>query len=269
MLFQPRPFDGLLVPSATGRFADPFGTTVTPASGSKGSWAEVFSSAPREVVGLEIQINGNRTLNASRDTLLDVGIGAAGSEVVIIPDLICGDAGPFTNGTMAYLFPFRIPEGTRIAVRAASTVTTAFSVLINLMTRQPFAPMIEKVSAVGVSTATAGTGLTPGTASFSAWVSLGTLPHDAFWWQIGGQVNAADTSHNAAGIDLQLAYGDASTKVPLTQLALSISGNEQTCQYQNRIARWKFAPSGTTLYVRGQSSAATVDPLNIVAYAGV
>ncbi len=269
MLYHPRHRGGLLIPSNTGRYANAYGTSVTPASGSKGSWTQIFASTSEEATWIEIVIHNNQTNNASRDTLLDVGIGGAGSEMVIIPDLVCGDADTFTTGAKIYRFPLRIPAGTRIAVRAASTVTTAFNVLINLLTRQPFGPTISKVSAVGVSTATAGTGLTPGTGSLSAWVSLGTTPHRAIWWQLGVQVNAADTSHVAAGVDLQLAFGDGTTKIPITQIAYSVSSSEKNVINQNRLAGWRDVPEGSTLYVRGQTSGASADPLNLVAYAGV
>ncbi len=268
MLYLPPPRNGLYTMSDTSRIANTLGTSVTPGSGTKGSWAEVIASTSQEVSWIEIHINSNNSSGASRNTLLDVGIGAAGSEVVVIPDLIGGNAWSYAADGIFYRFPLMIPAGTRIAVRAAGSVTTAFNVLVNLLTHRAFDQVCGKVSAVGIASATQGTGITPGTASFSAWVSLGTTPHNAFWVQLGVQVNSADTSHNTGATNTELAFGDATTKIPLiSHNPLFTSGSETHSLIASGIEGYRYIPSGSTLYARAQTSA-NADPVNVAAYVG-
>ncbi len=110
--------------------SDSGGTSIDPgaSANTKGAWVEITSGCLRPILGLSIAI-GNQ-LNTARTTgawLLDIGVGAAGSETVIIPDL-----GLIASGTSdrvsPYVFPFiplSIPVGTRISARAQSTITDA------------------------------------------------------------------------------------------------------------------------------------------------
>ena len=99
MLFVPAGANsfGVVQESFTGRPASAMGTAVTPAVGSKGSWAQVFASLDHDTYGLLVNINSNTDSAASRNTVLDIGIGAASSEIVLIPDLIAGNANIYTG----------------------------------------------------------------------------------------------------------------------------------------------------------------------------
>jgi hypothetical protein len=90
------------------------GVTVTTgaANGTKGSWAEISSSAPHDIRYLGF-------IASFRDHVLsvvfDIGIGGAGSEVVLVPDIQVGPWCPAFN-----VYPVSIPAGTRIAMRSAA-----------------------------------------------------------------------------------------------------------------------------------------------------
>ena len=105
------------------------GTTVDAgtSANTKGAYAEVVASATRKIEGLVVAFgNGNDATRASGEWLVDIAIGAAGSEQIIVPDLhislSTAEAKIFPQ-TYPFL-PIVIPAGTRIAARAQSTLTT-------------------------------------------------------------------------------------------------------------------------------------------------
>jgi hypothetical protein len=256
--------------SQAGRPTAPQGTSVTPAAGSKGSWVQVIASLSEDTYGLIIQINNNNVSAASRNTVLDIGIGAAASEIVIIPDLICGNAvnANTAGGGVWYFFPIMIKAGTRIAVRSNSSVVTAFNVYIEAL-QKPSNPSMVKaagfVEAIGI-TGNDGVAVTPGTTGEGAWVSLGTTTRDCWHWQIGAQVDNADTTQNAAILHLDLAYGDATNKqIILESVVLNTTTTEGQCLNLHTVGAESRVPAGSTLYARAQHSG-TIDTINMAAY---
>jgi hypothetical protein len=118
--------------------ATTYGTTVDPGgvAHTKGAWVELSSGllAPTKGFSLGFSDRGNAA-KASSDWLFDVGIGAAGSEQVIlgnVPLLCLTGASP-----LAYIYtpflPFAIPSGTRVAARSQCSVTDATDRLIDVI----------------------------------------------------------------------------------------------------------------------------------------
>lgn len=246
------------------------GTLVTPTVGSKGSWAEAIAALANDTFGLLICINTNSTSGASRNSIVDIGIGASGSEVVLVPDLIGGNATGYATGGngLWYFFPVAIPAGTRVAVRAQSTVTTAFRVFIQGF-QKPANPAMMKnaafVEAIGM-TAPNGTAVTCGTSSEGAWTLLGTTSRQCWLWQVGAQVQPGDTLHNAVAIHIDLAEGDGTNFRTLIQDAvLSTTTNEQASMPPITIGCEVPVAAGSSIYARAQTSG-TADPLYITAY---
>jgi hypothetical protein len=103
---------------------DPGGT-----ANIKGAWTQLIASSPVEVDAISIMIGQagdvNRTNNAT--ALLDIGLGASGSEAVIIPNLFLRWTttldGPFLTGEV--ILPISIPSGSRLAARGQCTDVTA------------------------------------------------------------------------------------------------------------------------------------------------
>jgi len=246
------------------------GTSVTPVVGSKGGWAQVIAALDHDTYGLLICVNTNGAASASRNTVLDIGIGAAASEVVLIPDLIAGNAPSYIThgGGLWYFFPIAVPAGTRISARAQGSVVTAFRVYVQAM-QQPFNPsMIKKASFVETigMTAPTGTALTPGTTNKSAWVLLGATVNRCWWWQIGAQVTSADTAHQASAVHLDLAVGNGTDyNLILRDVVFMTSTNEQGALTPLTIGCEVPVPAGSSIYVRAQSSG-TADALFIAAY---
>src|SRR6185369_4881008 len=99
---------------------------------------------------------------------MDIMIGAAGVEDILIPDLLMGYCGGINQdnvGPKTWDFPLYIPAGTRISAQAAGErVSTALRVAIFLYggNGYPTHPCGSKVTTYGMGTVPAGTAITPG-----------------------------------------------------------------------------------------------------------
>lgn len=95
------------------------GTVVTSGTaGAKGSWAELTSSLAYDTRELMFVVTNHNGLRG----LLDVGIGAGGSEVVLLPDLHQVGTTGGTEGI--WRVPVSLPAGTRIAARHQNEQST-------------------------------------------------------------------------------------------------------------------------------------------------
>ncbi|WP_101791010.1 hypothetical protein [Nonomuraea indica] len=115
------------------------GTHVTP-SGSmnvKGSWAELAAATTSPIHALMVLVQSSTSAPSSARYAIDIGIGGAGSETVIVPDHHVR-----TQNSPAYVYPqspqfvplsMCIPAGVRLAARCAVTsgsVTTPIEVAV-------------------------------------------------------------------------------------------------------------------------------------------
>lgn len=122
-LFQPG-FSRLLAWGETGGVR---GTTVDPGAvlNTKGSWTEIIASTFKDIGGLMIVIGDDNSGTKSGTTrcLVDLAIGASGSELIILADLanMAGTGVDQRRPRLLGPVPIDIPAGTRIAARAQSS----------------------------------------------------------------------------------------------------------------------------------------------------
>lgn len=136
------------------------GTTITANATphTKGTTpTQLIASTAADSYAIQVHIHNNATSNATTSTLLDIMTGGAGSEVVLIPDLMAGWVHPVTttNEWRTYTFPIFIPSGTRLSARSQSAVASkTCSVAITLMQRPTQLGYVgTRVTAYGVSSA--------------------------------------------------------------------------------------------------------------------
>lgn len=104
---------------------DPGGTANT-----KGAWYVISSSTPNAYGALLANFDTGSDMSraATGYHLCDIGVGAAGAEAVVLPDL-GSSQGTTTDATIAHhtVVPFEcnIPAGARVVARCRSTITTA------------------------------------------------------------------------------------------------------------------------------------------------
>ena len=88
-------------------------------SGSKGSWAQLIASTSFRVVELVIAIE-----NKAHGQLIDIGVGSAGSETVLLPDLLSVGINSSGDGTSIFTHRFgvTIAAGTRVVARGQGAI---------------------------------------------------------------------------------------------------------------------------------------------------
>lgn len=272
MLFVPCGGNGFsaIQSNNSGRPTAPQGTSLTPVVGSMGSWVQAIASLAETTYGLLICINNNNVSAGSRNSIVDIGIGAPGSEIVLIPALIAGNAVNYNvnGGGLWYYFPVLLPAGTRIAVRGQGTVVTPFNVYVQAF-QKPQNPSMVKVAgfveAIGVS-GQAGVAVTPGTTGEGAWTLLGATVRECWHWQVGAQVSSADTTHNANALHMDLAEGDGTNfNILIDSAQLYTNTTEGGSLPPFSVGREKRVPAGRNIYARAQASGA-IDNIFMTAY---
>jgi hypothetical protein len=106
------------------------GTTVAAhaSTNTKGNYVELSSSTPMAADGFYVVIGGGGSSVGAQ--LLDIAIGAASSEQVIVPNIAFGNLN--LRHTYCLYFPVPIPAGTRLSARTQSAVS-AQNVSVSVM----------------------------------------------------------------------------------------------------------------------------------------
>ena len=120
---------GIVTASSRGTEIDPGAT-----SNTKGDWVQFDADVDQDIRAILMEVGAGGTAKSAgkRSWLVDVGIGADGSEVVIVPDLLFGsdnfldNIAPVSVGPL----PCHIPKGSRLAVRCQHSYNTATERLI-------------------------------------------------------------------------------------------------------------------------------------------
>ena len=144
-----------------------------------GSYVELIAATTYESYGIMVQLAGvQTTASENQRCLVNIAIGAAGSEIILIPNLTCGNVATYaaaSSGAVFYYFPICIPAGVRVSANCqASTTVRAMSVAVRL-----FQNMIgtqwygSRVTAYGADAANSrGTSHTPSQNSYNTATEL-------------------------------------------------------------------------------------------------
>lgn len=111
---------GALPASSTGTVVDPGGTANT-----KGAWVELAGASEFDAVWLMLAATAAGTASTTGvNFLVDVAIGPAGAEQVVVPDLPVYIATVVESSAFRVLLPVSIPAGSRVSVRMQAPTTT-------------------------------------------------------------------------------------------------------------------------------------------------
>lgn len=91
------------------------------AQNTKGGYSELIASTAIETTWVMIEIHGANTTRWN----VDISVGAALSEEILIPDLCVMIRERDKGGMSSYQMPLSIPKGSRISARCASAASTA------------------------------------------------------------------------------------------------------------------------------------------------
>lgn len=117
----------------------------------KGAWTELFASSVNETNFVVLDVI-NSAGSTATEGLLDIGIGAAGSETVVIPNAVGGEISADSSTKSTYIFPLNIPKGSRIAARLQN-VTASRTASVNISLLQADLRSPSSIDALGVTTA--------------------------------------------------------------------------------------------------------------------
>lgn len=147
---QPAPFWRAANP-ILGPLANFAQVTSGAAATTKGAWTQQFASLSSTISWVYLSVATN-SQTLSLKVLVDVGVGAAGAEQVVVSNLAVGGLGGITIG-----FPLRVNAGSRLSLRiSADRTSTAFNVYMIATHRFPDAElqMPTVVDVLGTNAAT-------------------------------------------------------------------------------------------------------------------
>lgn len=231
--------------------------TSSATANTKGPWEELDPSLDYDATALAVSVRAGH--GTQIPALADIGVGASGSEVVIIPNLHIN-----TRAQAAWFagdLPIAVPKGSRLACRTqdSDAVANVLPITVHARAGRPATPPLARCAALGANTGTSrGTTVdSGGTANVdSSWTQLGQLPFHgrALMLEIGhpGATFAAQTNYVDLGVYSGAAAGASTIEIVPDIMVRANAGGTITpfCIPPFDIS----IPAGYYLYVRHKSS---------------
>ena len=229
--------------------------TANASAHTKGAWTELIASTSAAADLLQVAIQGVAQANTNTATLIDIGIGASGSETAIVSNVAIGGAAAFSvNDERSFRFsvPVYIPSGSRVSARIQSVVTSGKTaqVSIRLGAGPNPAGTSTSTTTLGTSTATsAGTALPSGT----AWTQF-VASTAAQYGAITILPSVSNVSMTTGARAIELGTGASGAEVPIVQCEFCTSTSEAVGVVYTQLAV-DDVPSSTQLSVRYTAAA--------------
>lgn len=190
-------------------------TTVTadPSAHTKGAWTELIASTSTAVTALQVIVGGVQQSTVNTATLLDVAVGASGSEIAIAQNIAIGGAvrtALFDLSGVSFLLPCAIASGARISGRIQSVVTGGKTASVTVRTHDLGSP--ATVDILGSNTATSqGASFSGASGSWTEIVASTSVDYQA--------IGIVPSMHNAGVVSFGGVYtvgvGSASNETPI------------------------------------------------------
>lgn len=251
------------------------GTTVSNPAGAANTknttWTQLIASTSFDSQLVVVTLANASATATDTSTLLDIGIGASTAETVIIPDLLAGQTTSSNLTPRSYIFPLRIPSGSRVSARSQSVRTTGNNVVLIQLWGGPRDPdrwwAGSTVTAYGINTAdSGGTAVTAGNtgAETATPVAIGTTSadHECIVAGVAGNNTAFNglTYHWDVGIDV------ASTSWLIRDaLMMQTDTSERITPSGVWMPIFAHVPSGSVLVMGGECSG-TAQALDLALY---
>ena len=185
---------------------------------------------------------------ADTATLLDIGVGAAGSETVIVPNIAIGGA----SGTL-FRIPVKIASGSRIAARVQgvrASQTASIPVREFQCVNATDAALIPTaVDVLGTNTATStGTAMSGASGTWVEIVSSTSQPYIAF--VIAPSTSDTDTASQGDAV-YEIGVGAAGSEVRFGELNFAFGATENFSVSSSRLNTFgREVPTGSRLAIR-------------------
>jgi hypothetical protein len=236
---------------------NPTVTSGSPAH-TKGAWTQLVASTSGNASVIYLSLS-NFLNGGDSSMLLDIGIGASGSETVLIGNIACGGAHQGVNmsiGTYSFHFeiPIKIPSGSRISARsqcisASKTVRAGFT-LFNV---GDYDQAPTSVDSIGVNTATSeGTNFVAN----NTYVEL-TAATSRAYRAVVLIPNVSGSEVGSLSATFTVATGASGSEVEIGNRLAVYNNAEFVCCEQNMLIPQNI-PSGTRLSVKANGLSGTI-----------
>jgi len=229
------------------------------AGNTKGNFTPIISSTPYDCI-LCVQVS---RFNYAGDFLIDVAVGDAGSESVIVSNILFSRASSAQYAlTQRVLIPKIIPSGTRISMRCQSTRTSTNSIFVNIGCHRIGSflsgDFASKITTYGDAAGdSGGTALDPGGSANTkgSWVEITSglaFNTVGFYFCIGSQYNGNVTT-GSWSMDLGIG-GAGSEEIIVASFPITCYNNNHLFNPCVSEIFWIPIPAGTRFAARVQSS---------------
>lgn len=205
---------------------------------TKGTWTQLIASTSAESGLLMVRADGVSTAATETSMLLDIGVGASGSETPIMENLAIGGASVSSgasNGLLAPL-PVRIPSGSRVSCRIQALIpsdTCTVSASLFAMNAQQMLP--TSVDVIGTDTATSrGTAFSGASGSWTQ-ITASTSQRYRALFAVPSVIGTDIVSFNTA---LEIAVGAAGSEVEVGRVYVDYRNTESVFH----VSRVFYAP---------------------------
>lgn len=231
------------------------GTTIT-ASGTantKGSWTQLSASTSGDASWIEVMI-GSSTIGRF---LVDIGIGASGSETVLLSNLHF-DSANSGAGAMYYRLPVAIAAGTRIAARVQASVGSRSVRVMAILFSGDAGSLTPPGSVTSYGANTADSGLTsvdPGTSANTdgSWVEITSSTSSAMRWLLIAFGHDASTFNGSRWL-VDIAVGASGSESTIISDIFVVQGSAAAAHPEQPTLGFPVnIASGTRLAVRARS----------------
>lgn len=232
------------------------GTRATGGSANtKGSYVELSAATPFASDWILVQV---RITNSTSSSLIDVAIGAATSEIVILNNLLsCRGNDPRENGS--FLFPCSIPSGVRLAHRVQSTDSSGICDVQVTLIGSGFANPghLQKIVTYGATTAdSGGISIDPGGSANTkgAYSEIASATTNTIKWVSIAAGNQNNTTRTACFWLRDIAIGSATSElIVVPDLGAACSNNDDDI-YPRVVGLPLSIPLGVRVAERAQCS---------------
>ncbi len=238
-------------------------TVTAPGSANaKGAWLELIASTANEAQGFFLTTT--LTTTASRQVLVDIGLGAASSEVVLLSNHAMS-LGAMAHSICSYI-PLQIPAGSRVAVRYQRNNTATLTASIYLVAASGAVGYFRNTETWGADTTdSGGTAVTPGQndakGSYVQLVAASARDIHAILIHVhGGDFSFA----GAHKVFLDIATGAAASETVLIP-DIFLQGNSGDMQYRPAVIGPIpcYIPAGSRVAARAQDTDTTVEVFDV------
>lgn len=228
------------------------------AANTKGSWAQIIAATARVYDAIELRLKDDDGNGGGQTYLVDIGVGAAASEIVIVPNILVDNARVQSVNGQIIIVPISVPSGVRLAARCqevGGAGTRAIEVSLNGFSGGSQGPMGLGGAAYNYGAVTAssnGTLIDPGATAntYGAWTQLTAATSKRHRW-IAAVFGMNQQTGALAGNDweIQIGVGAGGSEIVIGHAISGFGGTANTIILPN-YQRYVDIPEGTRVAAR-------------------